>query len=140
MMLRLYRAQFTRFHRCRQQVLQSQQGGAIHIGELDWLHPATDAGIEHPLRNFQIRKPFELIAHALENNTAAPACLATNQQSLPMPRVPVVLYLSKAGFMGVSYLGCTITTVRIAYSTDPPRTTLVPGSSKTLLQNTAPCV
>ena len=53
---------------------------------------------------------LEFIARALKNNTAASACLATNQHSLPMPRMPRVSDLSKVGFMGVSYLGCTMRT------------------------------
>jgi hypothetical protein len=76
--------------------------------ELGWLHPATDAGIEHPPRNLQSREPFVLIVHALQNNPVASACLATNQHTLPMPRVPAILYFSKTSFMGVAYLGCTI--------------------------------
>src|SRR2546423_10054252 len=81
------------------------------MGKLGWLHPATDAGIEHPLWNFHGRKPLELIPHALQNDTSTPACPARNQHSLPMPRVPAILDLSKGGFMGVSYLGCTTPSV-----------------------------
>ena len=50
-------------------------------------------------RNFQDGRPIHLIAYALRNNITASACLAPNQHSLAMPRVPVVLYLSKGGFI-----------------------------------------
>jgi len=99
---------FTR-SRCRQkQVLQSQQGGAIHMGKLGWLHLTAHVAIEHPLRNLQDGKSLKLIAHALENNTASSACFATNQHPLPMPRMPSVQDFSRSGFMGVSYVGCTM--------------------------------
>jgi len=54
------------------------------------------------------RKSLKLIAHALQNNIARSACLATNQHALPVPRMPTVHYFSRSGFMGVSYVGCTI--------------------------------
>ena len=104
-MLRLYHATFTR--RRRKQLLQSPQCGTIHMGKLGWLHLTARVAIEHPLRNLQDGKSLELIAHALQNNTASSACFATNQHPLPMPRMPAVQDFSRSGFMGVSYVGCT---------------------------------
>src|SRR5206468_8668979 len=88
-------------------MLQSQQGRAIHLWQLGWFHLTTQVEIKHPLRNLQGRKSLEVIAHALQNNSAASACLATNQNSSSAPGMPAVCYLSKSSFMGVSYLGCT---------------------------------
>ena len=89
--------------------------------ELGGLHPSTGVGIEHPLRNLQSWEPLERIAHALQNKRVASACLATNQHSLPMPRVPAILHLSKASFMGVPYLGCTTRSDRTRrWATKPP--------------------
>ena len=113
-MLRLYHATFTR--RRRKQLLQSPQCGTIHMGKLGWLHLTARVAIEHPLRNLQDGKSLELIAHALQNNTASSACFATNQHPLPMPRMPAVQDFSRSGFMGVSYVGCTIMTGLIAGS------------------------
>jgi hypothetical protein len=54
-----------------------------------------------------------LIWTRLPSKCSASACLATNQHSLSMPRMPVVRYLSRDSFMGVRYLGCTMTVVLI---------------------------
>src|SRR5215471_15881958 len=88
-------------------MLQSRQRGAIHMRKLSCVHSTTCIGIKHPLRNLQSRKCFELVAHALQHNTATSAGAATNQHVFSMPRVPAVLYFAKSSFMGVAYLGCT---------------------------------
>src|ERR1035441_4659848 len=97
-------------------MLQSDQGGATHPWQLGWFHLITQVGIKHPLRNLQGRKSLELIAHALQNNNATSACLATNQHSLSMPGMPAVGYLSKGRFMGVLYLGCITPSALIRHS------------------------
>ena len=52
----------------------------------------------------------------MQNDNAASSCLTTNQHSLPMPGMPRVGDLSKIGFMGVEYLGCTKEGIRIKVS------------------------
>ena len=74
---------------------RADRAAHIHSWHLGWFHPAAQVGIKHPLRNLQDWKSLEFIAHARQNGTAAPACLATNQHSLPMPGTPRVSDLSK---------------------------------------------
>jgi hypothetical protein len=64
----------------------------------------------------------DLLGGTKNSHIASSACFATNQHPLPMPRMPAVQDFSKSGFMGVSYVGCTITTGPTAEFKIAPRT------------------
>ena len=112
-MLRLNCARFNGVICCgRQDTPQRQQGSATHVGQTVLFHRAANAGIEHPLRNLQCRSAAQFDLHATENYFAAASRLGLNENALPIPPVPTVLYFSSAGLMGVLYPTCTTITVR----------------------------
>jgi hypothetical protein len=91
----------------RQDTPQRQQGSATHVGQTVLLHRAANAGVEHPRRNLQCRRSVQFDLHATQNYSPPASRLGLNEDALPIPRVPTVLYFSSAGFMGVSYPTCT---------------------------------
>jgi hypothetical protein len=101
----------------RQDTPQRQQRSATHVGQAVLLHRAANPGVEHPRWNLQRWRSVQFDLHATQNYSPPASRLGLNENALPIPRVPTVLYFSSAGFMGVSYPTCTTATVRTVHST-----------------------